>query len=172
MLGIVLQLEKSVFFLFFSSSDPCEELPRLHTLFSTFRHYPKRCYGTAMWCGCLICPILSRNFSVPWPRVWAVVQKCWRQNKEKSGTTHPPAQVCSVTSPFFLSRATNALYDNDVTETMKNIGMYAVLAFTAKALKEAQSLVYLRCGKSIQAYLFFCFFWSRGGCIWCIRNAL
>lgn len=53
-------------------------------------------------------------------------------------------QVCSVTSPFFLSHATNSLYAGDLIETMKYVGLYALLAFTAKALKEAQSLVYLK----------------------------
>lgn len=53
-------------------------------------------------------------------------------------------QVCSVTSPFFLSHATNALYDGDLTTTMKYVALYAILAFAAKALKEAQSLVYLK----------------------------
>lgn len=53
-------------------------------------------------------------------------------------------QVCSVTSPFFLSHATNALYAGDLQGTMGYVGLYAVLAFAAKALKEAQSLVYLK----------------------------
>lgn len=53
-------------------------------------------------------------------------------------------KVCSVTSPFFLSNATNSLYHGDLGETMKYIGLYAILAFSAKALKEAQSLVYLK----------------------------
>lgn len=52
--------------------------------------------------------------------------------------------MCSVTSPFFLSRATNCLYDGDLPMTMKYVALYAVLAFAAKALKEAQSLVYLK----------------------------
>lgn len=49
-----------------------------------------------------------------------------------------------MTSPFFLSKATNALYDADLQGTMEYVGIYAVLAFAAKALKEAQSLVYLK----------------------------
>lgn len=53
-------------------------------------------------------------------------------------------QICSVTSPFFLSRATNALYAGSLYETMYYVGLYAILAFAAKALKEAQSLVYLK----------------------------
>lgn len=56
----------------------------------------------------------------------------------------PRTQVCSVTSPFFLSRATNCLYDGDLPMTMKYVALYAILAFAAKALKEAQSLVYLK----------------------------
>lgn len=60
--------------------------------------------------------------------------------------TYPfyPSQVCSVTSPFFLSRATNALYAGNLSDTMYYVGLYAILAFAAKALKEAQSLVYLK----------------------------
>lgn len=47
-------------------------------------------------------------------------------------------------SPFFLSRATNALYVGNLFGTMKWVGVYAILAFSAKALKEAQNLVYLK----------------------------
>ncbi|CAM9786622.1 unnamed protein product [Ascophyllum nodosum] len=61
------------------------------------------------------------------------------------------SKFCSVTSPFFLSHATNALYDGRLEETMKFVGFYAVLAFMAKALKEAQSLVYLKVKQ--QAYI-------------------
>ncbi|CAM9199139.1 unnamed protein product, partial [Ectocarpus sp. 12 AP-2014] len=61
------------------------------------------------------------------------------------------SKVCSVTSPFFLSNATNSLYHGDLGETMKYVGLYAILAFSAKALKEAQSLVYLKVKQ--QAYI-------------------
>ncbi|CAN0376783.1 unnamed protein product [Hapterophycus canaliculatus] len=54
------------------------------------------------------------------------------------------SKVCSVTSPFFLSNATNSLYDGNLGECMKYVGLYSILAFSAKALKEAQSLVYLK----------------------------
>eukprot|EP00903_Cladosiphon_okamuranus_P012069 g11330.t1 len=61
------------------------------------------------------------------------------------------SKICSVTSPFFLSHATNSLYAGSLLDTMYYVGLYAVLAFAAKALKEAQSLVYLKVKQ--QAYI-------------------
>ncbi|CAN0485803.1 unnamed protein product, partial [Discosporangium mesarthrocarpum] len=54
------------------------------------------------------------------------------------------AKVASVTSPFFLSNATDALYDNRTGDCIINVLVYAGLAFSAKAFKECQNLVYLK----------------------------
>mmetsp|Transcript_16120 Transcript_16120/g.34837 ORF Transcript_16120/g.34837 Transcript_16120/m.34837 type:complete len:879 (-) Transcript_16120:38-2674(-) len=61
------------------------------------------------------------------------------------------SKVCTLISPMFLAKATNEISDllrgekHEVTsEITKNLVFYALMIFFGRALKEAQSLVYIR----------------------------
>lgn len=61
------------------------------------------------------------------------------------------SKLASVSSPIFLSNATNALYAGDYSGAARGVVLYASLTFISKFLKECQSLVYLKVKQ--QAYI-------------------
>lgn len=53
------------------------------------------------------------------------------------------SKVCSVFSPIFIARATTDLTVGDYHSASMHAGLYCLLVFLSKALKECQNLIYL-----------------------------